>query len=233
MTQLKHKAAPLQSHCRGCGSWQPQPASRLLTAPVGKVCSRLGLCFTGTCSAQSQGREQHPRADLGTRTRGGRLCRCRKYPRAIPGSCCSCLGGFAAQGSSAKSYSGSRAPFAPHLLDTGDTELEHSHAVPRAPPALTLAGKAHWEQGWTITAASLMDVCSSISRSRCCICSNPPETNSFAPKPALKAAVPTQPLQGSSSWPDTILPGDTARGTARGSDSSAEPGPESQGPSSP
>lgn len=167
-----HKAALLEPHCHGCGS---QPTSRLHTALLGEVCSELGMCFTGACSAQAQARAQHPRADLDTRTRGRRSADGENTHRVIPGSCCSWQGGFAAQGSSAKSYSGSRAPFAPHLPDIGHRELDHnnSHAIPRAPPALTLAGKAHWEQGWTITAASLTDFSSSISRSRCCICSGP------------------------------------------------------------
>lgn len=227
-----HKAALLEPHCHGCGS---QPASRLHTALLGKVCSKLGMCFTGACSAQAQPGHSIPEQTWTQRQEGEGSADGENTHRVIPGSCCSWQGGFAAQGSSAKSYSGSRAPFAPHVPDTGDRELDHnnSHVIPRAPPALTLAGKAHWEQGWTITAASLMDFSSSISRSRCCICSGPPESNSSAPKPGLNAAVPTQTLQGSSSWPDTILPGDTARGTARGSDSPAEPVPEPQEPSCP
>lgn len=102
-----------------------------------------GMCFTGA-SAQhrrragssilehswTQGREGEGSAD-GENTH-----------RVIPGSCCSWQGGFAAQGSSPKSYSGSRSPFAPHLPDNGDRELDHnSHAIPRAPPALTLQEK--------------------------------------------------------------------------------------------
>lgn len=42
----------------------------------------LGMCFTGACSAQAQGREQHPGAFPDTRMRGGRLCRGRKYPQS-------------------------------------------------------------------------------------------------------------------------------------------------------
>lgn len=176
-------------------------------------CLTLGMCFTGTGQgAASRSRPGH--------TRGGRLCRWRKYPWSNSWQLLQ-LAGWA-QGNSTKSYSGSReAPLAPHLLDTGDRERDHnnSHVVPGAPPALTLAGKAHWEQGWTITAASLMDFSSSISRSRCCI-HHVLRNQQLCSKPSCSEAP-----AGTIPQPDTILPGDTARGTARGSDSSAEPCP--------
>lgn len=144
----------------------------------------------------------------------------------IPGSCCSWQGGLREIQPSL-----TVAAEKPHLhhmswtLGTESGTTTTATFIPGAPPALTLAGKARWEQGWTITAASLMDFSSSISRSRCCIhhvlrnqqlCSKPSCSESSSANTAPAGTIPQ---------PDTILPGDTARGTARGSDSSAEPCP--------